>query len=66
MKRFIQFFSAAILFSFVTLTACKNKKDAAAAGPSGGGPPPVLEYPVLTLNPRPTTLFTDFPATIQG
>ncbi|MBD0297990.1 MAG: efflux RND transporter periplasmic adaptor subunit, partial [Flavisolibacter sp.] len=66
MKRFIQFFSAAILFSFVTSTACKNKKDAAAAGPSGGGPPPVLEYPVLTLNPRPTTLFTDFPATIQG
>ncbi|MBD0365282.1 MAG: efflux RND transporter periplasmic adaptor subunit [Flavisolibacter sp.] len=66
MKRFIQFFSAAILFSFVTSTACKNKKDAAAAGPSGGGPPPVQEYPVLTLTLRPTTLFTDFPATIQG
>lgn len=46
------------------ISACNNKNETAAAAQNA--PPPVSEYPVLTIAPRQTTLFTDFPATIQG
>lgn len=46
------------------LVACGDKKEGGNAAQSGSAP--VLEYPILTVVPRKATLFTDFPATIQG
>jgi membrane fusion protein, multidrug efflux system len=47
------------------LAACGNKNQSAKANPaslSGG----VKSYGVITLTPRKTVLYSDFPATIQG
>lgn len=52
------------VFAFFLLAACNSKKEAATTGPNAT--PPVQEYPVLTIAPRQTTLYTDFPATIEG
>ena len=65
--RFISvlFFLSVVLF----LTSCggKDKKAGqAAAGTGGAQPNQVKDYPVLTISPRSTTLFSDFPATVQG
>lgn len=54
----------AALFSLVGIIGCQsNDKNAA---PQTAAPPPILEYSVLVLTPRSTTLFSDYPATIQG
>jgi membrane fusion protein (multidrug efflux system) len=59
---YIQKFAA--LFSLVGIIGCQsNDKNAA---PQTAAPPPILEYSVLVLTPRSTTLFSDYPATIQG
>src|SRR5207237_5043988 len=52
------------LLCSLAINACKDKNQEAT--PMQGGQPPVQEYPVLTIVPRQTTLYTDFPATIQG
>src|SRR5215210_4732531 len=75
MKKFTKFLSAATLLSCIIVTACNNKNNETTTGSGrpGGGPPgasggpsPVLDYPVLTITPHKTTLYFDFPATIQG
>jgi membrane fusion protein (multidrug efflux system) len=49
-----------ILLSF---TGCRNES---AKGESPTAAAPLAEYPVLTMSKRQTTLFKDYPATIQG
>jgi membrane fusion protein, multidrug efflux system len=58
-------------YSVIILAACcifciGCNDDKQAAAPVQGGAPVVPEYPVVTIVPRKTTLYTDFPATIQG
>src|SRR5437764_1511863 len=64
MKPFLSLLSAALIFPTLIIVACKDQKQAADPPPTGT--PPATEYPVLTIAPRKTTLFTDYPATIQG
>src|SRR5919199_249802 len=64
MKTFVKSIGAVLVLSTFIVVACNNKKQAVA--PAQSGATPVSEYPVLTIAPRQTTLFTDFPATIQG
>lgn len=57
----------ALLFTIVVSTAilssCGSKNKQAAEGQGGE---PVLDYKVLTLQPRSATLNVDYPASIQG
>jgi membrane fusion protein, multidrug efflux system len=58
-----------LLFSGFILLSCggkDNKAGAAAAGPSGTGANEVKDYPVFIITSRSTTLYSDYPATIQG
>ncbi|OHT43862.1 MULTISPECIES: efflux RND transporter periplasmic adaptor subunit [Flavobacterium] len=55
------FFS--ILAASIIITSCGNKNDKAA---QAGGAPQVKEYKTLTLEPKSATLYTDYPASIQG
>lgn len=56
-----------LLFSGFILLSCGGKDNkAAAAGPGGVGANEVKDYPVFTITSRSTTLFSDYPATIQG
>jgi membrane fusion protein (multidrug efflux system) len=57
-KKFIALNFAFILLLLLSISC--DKKDAAASQDV------VLEYPVLKVEPRKTTLFTDYPATIEG
>lgn len=52
-----------ILAASVIIASCGNKNDKPA---QAGGAPQVKEYKTLTLEPKTATLYTDFPATIQG
>ena len=66
MKKFRNFFVAAVILSCTIIAAaCNSKKQSTTAGP-GSGPPQVVEYPVLTIIPRTTILYFDYPAAIQG
>jgi membrane fusion protein (multidrug efflux system) len=60
MKKPLLLTNASLVLTVLIIAACSSKKTPAAAAP------PVPEYPVLTVSPQHTTLFTDFPATIQG
>lgn len=69
MTKRVQFSWFPLLTLLVILQACggdKDQKPGAAAGPGGAQANQVKEYPVLTITPHSTTLFTEFPATIQG
>jgi membrane fusion protein (multidrug efflux system) len=46
----------------ISFAACGNKDKA----PANAMADAVKDYPVLTISPQTTTLFTDYPATIQG
>ncbi|PXY46662.1 efflux RND transporter periplasmic adaptor subunit [Flavobacterium hydrophilum] len=52
-----------ILAASVIIASCGNKNDKSA---QAGGAPQVKEYKTLTLESKSATLYTDFPATIQG
>lgn len=52
-----------ILAASVIIASCGNKNDKSA---QAGGAPQIKEYKTLTLEPKTATLYTDFPATIQG
>lgn len=52
-----------ILAAAIIIASCGNKNDKSA---QAGGAPQVKEYKTLTLQPKSTTLNTDFPASIQG
>src|SRR4051794_34581654 len=64
MKKFLKPLRTIYLPSILIVIACNNQKQ--AADPAQSSSPPAQEYPVLTIVPRQTTLFTDYPATIQG
>jgi membrane fusion protein (multidrug efflux system) len=71
MRTSVRFIWLLLLSAPVFFTSCGGKKDQkGAAGPGagpGGAPANVLkDYPVLTVSPHSTILFSDFPATIQG
>ncbi|MEN2412355.1 efflux RND transporter periplasmic adaptor subunit [Flavobacterium mesophilum] len=55
------FFS--ILTAAVILSSCGNKNDKSA---QAGGAPQVKEYKTLTLQPESATMYSDYPASIQG
>ena len=52
-----------ILAASIIIASCGNKNDKSA---QAGEAPQVKEYKTLTLEPKTATLYTDFPATIQG
>jgi len=56
------------LFVFILLSCGGKGKNAGAAagGPGGTGANEIKDYPVLTITSRSTTLFSDYPSTIQG
>ena len=55
------FFS--ILAASVIIASCGNKNDKSA---QAGGAPQVKEYKTLVLEPKSATLYTEYPASIQG
>lgn len=54
----------AAILSVVSIIGCQGN-DKNTAQPTAAAPP-ILEYPVLGLTSMNTTLFSDYPATIQG
>src|SRR5438309_1407108 len=64
MKTFLSPIGAALVLYTLIIVACKDQPKAADSTQAGTSSMP--EYPVLTIAPRQTTLFTDYPATIQG
>src|SRR5690349_14741557 len=63
MKKLVRSAASLFLISNLVIAGCKNK---AGSAPGYSTAAPVPAYAVLTITPRPTTLFSDFPATIQG
>ncbi|MCW3093579.1 MAG: efflux transporter, family, subunit [Ferruginibacter sp.] len=53
----------AVLASLI-IVSCNDQKQSATSAQSPE--PPVAEYPVLTISLHTTTLYNDYPATIQG
>jgi membrane fusion protein (multidrug efflux system) len=69
MRKRVQLHCFALLAILIFLQSCggnKDQKAGGAAGPGGAQANQVKDYPVLTIKPHSTTLFTEFPATIQG
>lgn len=60
MRKIAPYTSALLLICFIGLDACKSP------APAGGEAPAITEYPVFTVSRHSTTLFKDYPATIQG
>jgi membrane fusion protein (multidrug efflux system) len=52
-----------ILAASVIIASCGNKNDKSA---QAGGAPQVKEYKTLIVEPKSATLYTDYPASIQG
>lgn len=72
MTKRVQLLSSSLVAMLLLFGSCGGEKDSkapAAAGPGGPGgaaSKEVKDYPVLTIVPHSTTLFSDFPATVQG
>lgn len=69
MRKRVQLLFFPLLSIFIVFASCgsnKDSKSAAAGGPGGAQANQVKDYPVLTITPHSTTLFSDFPATVQG
>ena len=74
MKQVASSLAAGLLCLMVAASGCSSKSDQGAAGggppgagPGGpGGPAQVLDYGVLTLQPRTAELHTDYPTVLQG
>jgi membrane fusion protein (multidrug efflux system) len=75
MRKRIQIVLVPLLSGLLFFGSCNGDKDAkpgAAGGPGAAGAAgagaanQVKDFPVLTVGPHSTTLFSDFPATIQG
>ena len=56
---------ATLLPALIFLASCGNDGQKKSAGP-GAQAGQVKTYPVLNIVPQTTTLFTDYPATIEG
>lgn len=57
-QSFLSIFAASLI-----IVSCGNKNDKSA---QAGGAPQVKEYKTLTLQPESATLYSDYPASIQG
>jgi membrane fusion protein (multidrug efflux system) len=65
----VQLFIVPFLSLVIFLSSCggKDKKNGAAGGLNGGAQAnQVKDYPVITITTRSTTLYNDYPATVQG
>lgn len=54
-----------LFFTILSLSSCGGN-DKQAAGPGGAQAGVAKDYPVVTIAPRSTTLYSEFPATIEG
>ena len=63
MRKILRYTSAYLLALLIGLAACNNP---AAPADAAGEPPASTQYPVITISQHQTTLFNDYPATIQG
>lgn len=66
MTKRIHFFTVYFYLVLLTFTSCGDKNNNAGGGTGGAQANAAKDYPVLTITPRTTTLYNDFPATIQG
>ncbi|RPD45121.1 efflux RND transporter periplasmic adaptor subunit [Paracnuella aquatica] len=67
MNKQATYWLAPLLFLSLALTACGgNDQKAAAGAPGAAGAGEVKDYPVITIVPQTTTLYSEYPATIQG
>jgi len=68
MSKSVQLLAVPLIFSLFILASCggSDSKAGAAGRPGAAGANEVKDYPVLTVMPRSTTLYSDYPATIQG
>ena len=72
MKQVASSLAASLLCLLVAASACNSDagQGAAGGGPPGaggpGGPARVLDYEVLTIQPRTAELHTDYPTVLQG
>jgi membrane fusion protein, multidrug efflux system len=58
-------FLICIIAPLLCLTSCGDDENKGQGGPGGAAAAP-KDYPVITVNYRSTTLFTQYPASIQG
>ena len=63
MRKILIYTNASLLVLLIGLIACRN---AAAPAETTSETAAVLQYPVITISQRQATLFSDYPATIQG
>jgi membrane fusion protein (multidrug efflux system) len=54
------------LLSFIVIIASCGSKDTKASSTAGAAADQVKDYPVITVSTRSTTLYSEYPATIQG
>lgn len=67
MSKRITIFWICLVSALIVLEACGGKNDKAGPGGGpGGAAGAIKDYPVVTITPRSTVLFNDFPATIEG
>ncbi len=70
MRKKVQLFSVSMFSVLFFLASCGGDKGTKAGGapggPGGAQGNQVKDYPVITITPKTTTLFSEFPATIQG
>jgi len=70
MSKKVQLLSVSVFPILLFLISCGGDKDkkaeGAAGGPGAAQANQVKDYPILTITPKTTTLFSEFPATIQG
>lgn len=62
MSKSVPHFTVLFLSAFIVLS-CGSKDEKAAAAAAANQ---VKDYPIITITPQTTTLYSDFPATIQG
>ena len=55
-----------LLLPLIIIQLACGKKDNKAAGGPGAVAIQIKDYPVLTIIPQSTTLYDDYPATVQG
>jgi membrane fusion protein (multidrug efflux system) len=66
MRKKIPLFVPLLLPILLFFASCGGNKDSKGGAPGAAQANQVKDYPVLTITPHATTLFTEFPATIQG
>ena len=70
MRKKVQLFWFPFLSILMFLASCgggeKDQKGGAPGAPGGAQANQVKDYPILTISPHVTTMFSDYPATVQG